>query len=99
MAPLRPSIERKRLVLDGVTYPFISPSSIPSGVITVPIKLHDVRFPTIITTTMLVGSVGMSLSADRTTVQPLSGWWMALNYEHPDNKDLGRDEISTVVSG
>lgn len=92
MERLRSSIERKRLVLDGVTYPFISPSSIPSGVVTVPIKLKDKRFPSLITTTMLVGSVGMSLSADRTTVQPLSGWWMALNYEHPDNKDLDRDE-------
>ncbi|CUS08755.1 unnamed protein product [Tuber aestivum] len=73
--------ERKRLVLGDAVYPIIHPSSIPKGVVSVPVVVEDHATGLEHETTMVAGSVGMAPSAadgggDLTTVQPRSGWWI-----------------------
>ncbi|CUS08753.1 unnamed protein product [Tuber aestivum] len=73
--------ERKRLVLGDAVYPIIHPSSIPKGVVSVPVVVQDYATGLEHKTTMVAGSVGMTPSAangggDLTTVQPRSGWWI-----------------------
>lgn len=72
---------RKRLLLDGVVYPLISPKNIPKGVVTLPVTIVDTDAGVNRHTTVLAGSVGMTLTARETTVQPLSGWWMIEVYK------------------
>ena len=67
--------ERQRLVLGDVVYPVISPSSIPKGVVSVPITVQDYATGLEHKTTMVAGSVGMMPSAgssvgDLNKVQP-----------------------------
>ena len=73
--------ERQRLVLGDVAYPVISPSSIPKGVVSVPVTVQDWATGLEHKTTMVAGSVGMIPSAgssgrDLNKVQPKSGWWI-----------------------
>ncbi|KAH8684354.1 hypothetical protein BGZ60DRAFT_397392 [Tricladium varicosporioides] len=69
---------RKRLVLDGVAFPLISPASIPKGIVTCPVVVVDMAEGVQIDTTLVAGCVGMTLITDEggTKVQPTSGWWM-----------------------
>ncbi|CUS08752.1 unnamed protein product [Tuber aestivum] len=73
--------KRKRLVIGDAVYPIIHPSSIPKGVVSVPIVVQDYSTGLEHKTTMVAGSVGMTPSAadgggELTTVQPRSGWWI-----------------------
>ncbi|PUU76899.1 hypothetical protein B9Z19DRAFT_1087384 [Tuber borchii] len=73
--------ERQRLVLGDIAYPVIRPSSIPKGVVSVPVTVKDYATGLEHKTTMVAGSVGMMLSAaesggDLNKVQPKSGWWI-----------------------
>ncbi|MCJ1468419.1 hypothetical protein MMC07_007047 [Pseudocyphellaria aurata] len=77
----RLSPDRKRLILNEIEYPLISPEAIPKGVVMVPVTVQDHRAGLKYKTTMVAGSVGMTATAvdggeDLTTVQPRSGWWM-----------------------
>lgn len=74
-------VDRKRLTLDGVSYPLLRPKEIPKGVITVPVTVQDFLTGFEHKTTMVAGSVGMTGkavegSSELTIVQPRSGWWM-----------------------
>ncbi|KAF2798326.1 hypothetical protein K505DRAFT_346643 [Melanomma pulvis-pyrius CBS 109.77] len=62
--------------LDGQAFPAIAKVDVPKGVVTVPVTLKDYNTGTLIETTVVAGSVGMSLTEEGTTVQPRSGWWM-----------------------
>lgn len=77
------AVDRKRLILDGVSYPLIHPKSIPFGVITLPMTIRDIGAGVDLYTTVLAGSVGMSLSDDRSIVAPLSGWWVRQEFTQP----------------
>jgi hypothetical protein len=75
--------ERKRLVLDGVEFPVIRPKDIPTGVVSVPVKIEDHLLGVERLTTMTAGLVGMTATkksgndeADFDCFQPRSGWWM-----------------------
>lgn len=78
-------LDRKRLVLNGIPYPVMSPEHIPKGVVSVPVAIQDFQTGLQHKTSLIAGSVGMTASAaggggggkeDLTTVQPRSGWWM-----------------------
>jgi len=75
--------DRKRLLLDGVAYPLIRPTSIAKGVMTVPVKIRDYGIGMDRFTTVLAGSVGMALSEDGSEVQPLSAWWLVEEFQKP----------------
>ncbi|PWW74892.1 hypothetical protein C7212DRAFT_203834 [Tuber magnatum] len=80
--------ERKRLVLGDIVYPIINPSSIPKGVVSVPVSIKDYEAGLEYKTTMVAGSVGMTASAadggrDLNTVQPRSGWWILEDSVNP----------------
>jgi hypothetical protein len=73
--------ERKRLTLDGITYPMVRPRDIPQGVVSVPVTIQDLQSGLEYENTLVAGSVGMAATANgqggvQTTVQPRSGWWM-----------------------
>ncbi|KAI9780639.1 MAG: hypothetical protein M1839_006580 [Geoglossum umbratile] len=74
-------VDRKRLILDGIPYPIIHRTSIPKGVVSVPVTVQDFESGLEHATTIIAGSVGVTATAagggkDPTTVQPKSGWWM-----------------------
>jgi len=75
--------DRKRLILDGLTFPIISKADISKGVVTLPVTLVDLEKKVNRYATVLAGSVGMTLSKRATTVQPLSGWWILQEFERP----------------
>ena len=69
--------ERKLLVLDNVVFPLIHPEhGIPKGVVTVPVVVKDFEKKLVYKTTMAAGSMGVSVSYNRSSVQPKSGWLM-----------------------
>lgn len=71
--------ERKPLTMDGVRYPMLNPESVPSALVTVPVRVEDYGNMLNYETTMIAGVVGMIVTEDRTTVQPISGWWMLVD--------------------
>jgi hypothetical protein len=97
MARWDSEFDRKRLVLDGVSYPLIRPSSIPLGVVTLPMTIGDKGADIARYTTVLAGSVGMSLSDNRSTVAPLSGWWVRQEFTQPLKELLLRDAERSVA--
>ena len=88
---------RKRLELDGSVYPLISPSSVPKGVITLPMTLRDGDACVDRYVTVLAGSVAMSLSAEASTVQPLSGWWAIQEWTEKLTITMGRRTGDSVT--
>ncbi|KAH0537556.1 hypothetical protein FGG08_005655 [Glutinoglossum americanum] len=98
--------QRKKLVLDGVTYPIISPKSIPKGVVSVPVTVQDLESGLEHKTTMVAGSVGMTAVADspgkiQTKVQPRSGWWVLEDSVKPilgfERQQAGNQPAATAV--
>ncbi|CAH0057145.1 unnamed protein product [Clonostachys solani] len=82
--PMGQGVDRKRLVLDGVSFPVISRGSIPNAVSDVPIKLEDMGSGKTYHTTVVAGLVAMQRvqgesESQITRVQPRSGWWMLLD--------------------
>lgn len=76
-----PLADRKRLILDGIAYPIVKRSSVPKGVVSVPIAVKDLETGLEHKTVLVAGCVGMTATAvgtgkDLTKVQPRSGWWM-----------------------
>lgn len=76
-----PPLDRKRLTLNGIAYPLISPTSIPKGVVSAPVTIRDFGTGLQHETSLIAGSVGMTGTATGsgkglTRVQPRSGWWM-----------------------
>ncbi|RYO89292.1 hypothetical protein DL766_000929 [Monosporascus sp. MC13-8B] len=77
-----PSVEeRKRLILDGVSYPLMGRRCIPRSVVVLPMTIRDLKTRVDRFTTVIAGSVGMSVSADSTTTQPVSAWWVVQEFE------------------
>ena len=76
-----PVEERKRLSLDGVSYPLMGRRSIPRSVVVLPMKIQDLKARLTRFTTVISGSVGMFLSEDSMTTQPLSAWWVVQEFE------------------
>lgn len=75
------TVDRKRLILDGTEYPLIYPNEILKGVVSVPVDVQDFHTGLEHKTSMIAGSVAMTVSAagsgkDLTTVQSRSGWCM-----------------------
>lgn len=68
--------QRKRLVLDGVAFPLVNPEEIPKGVVMVSVTIRDFDPKLEYQTTMVAGSVGMTVTGDGSKVQPVSGWLM-----------------------
>ncbi|KAI0135939.1 hypothetical protein F4776DRAFT_109914 [Hypoxylon sp. NC0597] len=77
--------DRKRLILDGVSYPLISRKNIPRGITLLPVTLIDVEVGAQIFATAISGTIGMSISADGTTAQPISAWWIVQEFKKPIN--------------
>lgn len=73
---------RKLLVMDGAEYPIISPGDIPAGVLSVPVIVEDESSGLCHKTTMVAGSVGLTVATKSGTqgresvVWSRSGWWM-----------------------
>jgi hypothetical protein len=68
----------QRLVLDGVEFPVIQRTKIPTGVVSVPMTFYQ-EGPDPVKGSLLAGSMGMHVVVDdddETTVQPASGWWL-----------------------
>ncbi|KAF2111184.1 hypothetical protein BDV96DRAFT_582721 [Lophiotrema nucula] len=61
--------------LDGVKYPVIEQSAVPSGMVEVPVMCLDGVTNMEHETTVVAGSVGASVK-DGNVLQPVSGWWM-----------------------
>ncbi|KAI1291384.1 hypothetical protein F5Y03DRAFT_403287 [Xylaria venustula] len=80
-----PEPNRKRLVLDGVSYPLIRSSEIPAGVILLPITVIDEEKGVKRFATAVSGTIGMSISANGTTTQPVSAWWVVQEFIEPMN--------------
>ncbi|KAI1166678.1 hypothetical protein F5B18DRAFT_659612 [Nemania serpens] len=76
-------IDRKRLTLDGMTYPLIRAAKIPQGIVTLPMKIIDAEFGVQRFATAVSGTIGMSISANGTTTQPVSAWWVVQEFEEP----------------
>lgn len=68
--------ERKRLILDGISFPLISPDAIAKSIVTAPVIVKNFAANLEYKMTMVAGAVGMELTEEGTTVQPISGWWM-----------------------
>jgi hypothetical protein len=68
--------QRKRLVLDSVRFPLISPKAVPRAIMTVPVIIMDFETMVKYDTTMVAGLVDMSVTEEGARVQPGSGWWM-----------------------
>jgi hypothetical protein len=79
-APLE---ERKRLTLSGVKFPLIPYKDIPKSVVTVPVTVRDLGAKCEYRTTMIAGSMGMSVTEQGSTMQPISGWWMLEDSSKP----------------
>lgn len=77
------AIDRKRLTLDGMSYPLIRPAKIPRGVVILPIKIFDAESGVQRFATAVSGTIGMSISANGTTTQPVSAWWVVQEFEEP----------------
>ncbi|KAL7911600.1 hypothetical protein GGI35DRAFT_443184 [Trichoderma velutinum] len=75
-------LDRKRLILDGVSYPLIYPGDIPSSLVLVPITITDLGARVQRFSTAVSGTIGMSISGG-STVQPFSAWWIAQEFEQP----------------
>ena len=81
-------VDRKRLVLDGVSFPIIRQKAIPKAVADVPVKVYDMASGEEMDTTLVAGSVGMVATASdggekADTFRPRSGWWMFLDESKP----------------
>ncbi len=68
--------KRRRLVLDGTTFPLISPKQVPRGVITAPVTVEDYSARVEYKITMIAGLIGVTVNWEGNQVQPRSGWWM-----------------------
>lgn len=69
-------LDRKGIVLDNVQYHIILASSIPQGVVSVPVNVEDLGQKMKYETSMVAGSIGVTVTHNGTKVQPRSGWWM-----------------------
>ncbi|KAI0532847.1 hypothetical protein GGR58DRAFT_488759 [Xylaria digitata] len=76
-------LERKRLTLDGVSYPLIRLGTIPRGIILLPMKLIDREVGVQRLATVVSGTIGMFISEYGTTVQPVSAWWVVQEFHEP----------------
>ncbi|KAI0517558.1 hypothetical protein F5B22DRAFT_109765 [Xylaria bambusicola] len=76
-------LERKRLTLDGVSYPLIRPGQIPGGIILFPMTLTDEETNQKRYATVVSGTIGMSISEHGTTAQPVSAWWVVRKFQEP----------------
>lgn len=74
---------RRPLVLDGVTYPLVSPDSVPKAFISVPIIVGDHASQTEHDVTVVDGHVGLTLTEDRTKTQPLDRPRNPLTHSRP----------------
>jgi len=64
-----------KLWLDGVEFPVISAVEIPAGVLNVPVKVLDGE-DRVWATSLIAGSIGVTVSEEGSTFQSRSGWWM-----------------------
>ncbi|KAL7932896.1 hypothetical protein V8C35DRAFT_305757 [Trichoderma chlorosporum] len=76
-------VDCKRLILDGVSYPPISSDDFPTGLVVFPVTIVDYQTGVQRFSTAVAGTIGMSISGDGTTSQPLSAWWIVQEYEEP----------------
>ncbi|KAL7784046.1 hypothetical protein V8C43DRAFT_171166 [Trichoderma afarasin] len=74
--------DRRRLILDGVSYPLITPGSISSSLVLVPVKITDLESGMKKFTTAISGTIGMSISAGA-KFQPVSAWWVVEEFQEP----------------
>lgn len=86
-----PEVDRKRLILDGVSYPLMGLRQIPRSVVILPMTIRDLKARVDIFTTVVAGSVGTLVSADGTTMEPTSAWWVVQEFEQAieDPRSLG----------
>ncbi|KPM46481.1 hypothetical protein AK830_g223 [Neonectria ditissima] len=81
-----PVVDRRQLVLDGVPYPLLSQDSVPKAFVYIPLVLEDYATDIEYTATVVAGHVGVAVTEERTTVQPLSGWWMLQDSMKPSSR-------------
>ncbi|UKZ80014.1 hypothetical protein TrVFT333_007778 [Trichoderma virens FT-333] len=74
-------VDRRRLILDGVSYPLIRPGDIPRGLVVLPVTIVDSNMQKF--ATVVSGTIGMSISENGTTSQPVSAWWIVQEFEEP----------------
>ncbi|KAK5627522.1 hypothetical protein RRF57_003237 [Xylaria bambusicola] len=79
-------LERKRLTLDGVSYPLIRAGEIPRSIILLPMTLIDEGMNRKVYATVVSGTIGMSISAHGTTAQLVSAWWVVQEFKEPLDK-------------
>ncbi|KAH8168124.1 hypothetical protein CIB48_g173 [Xylaria polymorpha] len=91
-------INRKRLTLDGVSYPLIRPAQIPRSIILLPMTIIDREVGVKRFATAISGTIGMSISGDGTTTQPVSAWWVVQEFEEP-MESLQTTEAGQSVTG
>ncbi|KAI1127584.1 hypothetical protein F5Y10DRAFT_242556 [Nemania abortiva] len=89
-------VDRKRLTLDGVSYPLIHPGKIPKGIILFPMTLIDKEAGVQRFATVVSGTIGMSISAHGTTAQPVSAWWVVQEFQEPITS-LPTSEVESEV--
>jgi hypothetical protein len=84
------SIDRKRLLLDGVSFPIIRRKDVPKAIADAPMRIIDLISGMEYDTSLIAGSVGMVATSANdgngpgmTTFQPRSGWWMLLDKARP----------------
>jgi len=76
----------------GVNFPIITPKSIPSALVEMPIKVQDSDMKIIYHATIIAGFVGMELKKEATCVQAASGWLMLENTSYPTLPWFGFDD-------
>ncbi|KAJ2978733.1 hypothetical protein NUW58_g7400 [Xylaria curta] len=76
-------IDRKRLILDGVSYPLIRQALIPMSIALLPMTIIDTEVGVQRFVTAVSGTIGMSISANGTTAQPVSAWWVVEEFVEP----------------
>jgi hypothetical protein len=77
-------VDRKRLIIDNVSFPVIRSADVPRAITETPITIHDLNTRTTYDVTAVAGLVGMTATSSTMgnaydTVQPRSGWWMLLD--------------------
>ncbi|KAI0446933.1 hypothetical protein F4803DRAFT_501702 [Xylaria telfairii] len=91
-------INRKRLTLDGVSYPLIRSAQIPRSIILLPMTIMDAETGVKRFATAISGTIGMSISGDGTKAQPASAWWVVQEFEEP-MESLPTTEAGQSVTG
>ncbi|KAL6832050.1 hypothetical protein V8C40DRAFT_237738 [Trichoderma camerunense] len=91
--------DRKRLVLDGVSYPLIRLNALPRAIVLLPMTIIDLEANVKIFATAISGIIGMSISENGTTAQPVSAWWVVEEFEEPIKVSAANIRAALSVAG